>query len=149
MLLCDMQKLLAFPFFPIKGCKWLQWLDYMKTNHFKMILNVFSINNSGYIDYSTVEKQLKGAVRPSIRKIKKKKISWLQFIRHKSLHQRYHFMKKMNRNHQILKSWWYPFFTPLKFNKSLLIYKMFDIALCDESQYITNQWNLTTFMFKK
>ena len=38
-----------------------------------MILNVFSINNSGYIDYSTVEKQLKGTVRPSIRKIKKKK----------------------------------------------------------------------------
>ena len=68
-----MQKLLAFPFFPIKGCKRLQWLDYMKTNHFKMILNVFSINNSGYIDYSTVEKQLKGTVRPSIRKIKKKK----------------------------------------------------------------------------
>ena len=39
-----------------------------------MILNVFSINNSGYIDYSTVEKQLKETVRPSIRKIQKKKI---------------------------------------------------------------------------
>ena len=35
-----------FHFFPsdllIKRCKRLQWLDYMKTNHFKMLLNVFS-----------------------------------------------------------------------------------------------------------
>ena len=26
----------------IKRCKRLQWLDYMKANHFKMLLNIFS-----------------------------------------------------------------------------------------------------------
>ena len=150
MLLCDMQKLLAFPFFPIKGCKWLQWLDYMKTNHFKMILNVFSINNSGYIDYSTVEKQLKETVRPSIRKIQKKKIFMIASLSGINLYISVTISwKKWIETIKYWKSWWYPFFTPLKFNKSLLIYKMFDIALCDESQYITNQWNLTTFMYKK
>ena len=39
----------------------------------------------------------------SSEKSKKKFFSWLQFIRHKTLHQRCHFMKKINRNHQILK----------------------------------------------
>ena len=35
----------TLPFLPIKPCKRLQWLTariYMKTNHFKMLLNVFS-----------------------------------------------------------------------------------------------------------
>ena len=30
-------------------------------------------------------------------------IFWLQFIRHETLHQHFHIMKKMNRNHHILK----------------------------------------------
>ena len=34
--------LLIRPSHQIKRCRRLQWLDYMKTNHFKMLLNVFS-----------------------------------------------------------------------------------------------------------
>ena len=35
-------KIRAFSFIAIKRCNQLQWLGYMKTNHFKMLLNVFS-----------------------------------------------------------------------------------------------------------
>ena len=35
-------KIRAFSFIAIKRCNKLQWLGYMKTNHFKMLLNVFS-----------------------------------------------------------------------------------------------------------
>ena len=53
MLLYDTQKYWAFPFLPIKRCKRLQWLHYMKTNHFKILLNVFSTTYtySNYIIY--------------------------------------------------------------------------------------------------
>ena len=57
----------------------------------------------------------KGPVRSFHQKSRKKKIiSWLQFTRHKTLHQRYHFMKKMNRNHHILKILMVPIFYPSK-----------------------------------
>ena len=41
---CTLRKnfLLIRPYHQIKRCKPLQWLDYMKTNHFKMLLKVFS-----------------------------------------------------------------------------------------------------------
>ena len=35
-------KIRAFSFIPIKRCNQLQWLGYIKTNRFKMSLNVFS-----------------------------------------------------------------------------------------------------------
>ena len=39
LLLYNTQKYQGLPFLPIKRCQPLQWLDYMKTNHFK---NLFS-----------------------------------------------------------------------------------------------------------
>ena len=53
---------------------------------------------------------------------------WLQFIRHKTLHQQCHFMQKMKRNHQILMEL---IFYPSK-SHTWLFYKMFDIAWCDK-----------------
>ena len=67
-------------------------------------------------------KMFKGIVRSFHQKNRKKFFSWLQFIRYKTLHQRCHFMKKWIETIQYWKSWRYPFFTLLKFNKSHLIF---------------------------
>ena len=57
------------------------------------------------------------------KKLKKNFVSWLQFIRHETLHYRCHFMKiKWIEIIKYWKSWWYPFCTPLKFDKSHLIF---------------------------
>ena len=68
------------------------------------------------------EERLRGIVRFFHQENGKKLFLWFQFIKHKTFPQRCHFMKKTNKNNQILKILVVPILYPSEFNKSHLIF---------------------------